>query len=507
MQTPRESQDGVQPSSIASARGNSVGHSESNSKAEANKEHNEHPKDNADIISPAQPSGTDDKAVTEGLFVSTSNDTAANKSDVVRTSSKRGGGGDGPYSNVDATDASTVDTYRPDPYDFGRHRRDNVSKKQMKIEHPKGNKRKLKKFYNRQNELIDQFLGAEDEERQQVAEDARMGPKIKFAVNASFTVNFCLFVIQLYAAVSTGSLSLFATAADAFMDLVSSFVMLITSRMAARPSVYKYPVGRTRIETIGIILFCALMTTVAIQLLVESGRSLGEGKRASEQLHIIPIVIVGVAIFAKASLMIYCFAYRKFPSVHVFFIDHRNDIVVNSFGLIMSVVGDRFVWYLDPIGAICIALLILLSWVSNAFEQVWLLVGKSAPRDFVSKLIYMAMTHDTRILKVDTCRAYHAGQNYYVEIDIVMDETTPLRISHDVAQELQRKVEGLSDVERAFVHVDYSEAHDPHEEHKPLYERLSKKPQKRTLKDILLRTKKETADVTETEISSGRNSA
>ncbi|KAJ3943452.1 uncharacterized protein N0V96_006377 [Colletotrichum fioriniae] len=497
MQTPRESQDGVQPSSIASARGNSVGHSESNSKAEANKEHNEHLKGSADIISPVQPSGTDDKAVTEGLFVSTSNDTAANKSDVVRTSSKRGGG-DGPYSNVDATDASTVDTYRPDPYDFGRHRRDNVSKKQMKIEHPKGNKRKLKKFYNRQNELIDQFLGAEDEERQQVAEDARMGPKIKFAVNASFTVNFCLFVIQLYAAVSTGSLS---------MDLVSSFVMLITSKMAARPSVYKYPVGRTRIETIGIILFCALMTTVAIQLLVESGRSLGEGKRASEQLHIIPIVIVGVAIFAKASLMIYCFAYRKFPSVHVFFIDHRNDIVVNSFGLIMSVVGDRFVWYLDPIGAICIALLILFSWVSNAFEQVWLLVGKSAPRDFVSKLIYMAMTHDTRILKVDTCRAYHAGQNYYVEIDIVMDETTPLRISHDVAQELQRKVEGLSDVERAFVHVDYSEAHDPHEEHKPLYERLSKKPQKRTLKDILLRTKKDTADVTETEISSGRNSA
>lgn len=52
------------------------------------------------------------------------------------------------------------------------------------------------------------------------------------------------------------------------MDLVSSFIMLITSRMAARPSVYKFPVGRKRIETLGIILFCALMTTVAVQLLV-----------------------------------------------------------------------------------------------------------------------------------------------------------------------------------------------------------------------------------------------
>ena len=83
-------------------------------------------------------------------------------------------------------------------------------------------------------------------------------------------------------------------------------------------------------------------------------------------------------------------------------IDHRNDIAVNIFGLIMSVVGDRFVWYLDPIGAICIALLILFSWVANAFEQVWLLVGKSAPKEFVSKLIYMTMTHDSQILKVDT---------------------------------------------------------------------------------------------------------
>ncbi|KZL78295.1 cation diffusion facilitator 1 (cation efflux family protein) [Colletotrichum tofieldiae] len=499
MHTPRESQDAGQPSSIASAQRNSVGHPESSSNGEAEKELKDHHEDNTDIISPAPASGTDSKVATEGLFAATSNDTP-NKNEVVRTSSR------GPYANVDAADAFTVDTYRPDPYDFGRHRRDNVSKKQMAIEHPKGNKRKLKKFYNRQNELIDQFLGAEDEERQQVAEDARMGPKIKFAVNASFTVNFCLFVIQLYAAVSTGSLSLFATAADAFMDLVSSFVMLITSRMAAKPSIYKYPVGRTRIETIGIILFCALMTTVAIQLLVESGRSLAEGQRASQQLHVVPIVIVGVAIFAKGSLMVYCFAYRKYPSVHVFFIDHRNDIVVNSFGLVMSVVGDRFVWYLDPIGAICIALLILFSWVSNAFDQVWLLVGKSAPRDFVSKLIYMALTHDTRILKVDTCRAYHAGQKYYVEIDIVMDESTPLKISHDVAQDLQRKVEGLGDVERAFVHVDYSEAHDPHEEHKPLYERQSKKP-RRTLKDILLRTKKDTAQVSETEISSGRSSA
>ncbi|KAK8046536.1 cation efflux family protein [Apiospora saccharicola] len=379
-----------------------------------------------------------------------------------------------------ADDAIGLGLGLADPLNFGRHRRDNVTQRQMKIDHPQGNKRKLKKFYTRQNELIDRFLGADDEEQLKVEEDARVAPKIKFAVAGSFVVNFCLFVIQLYAAVSTGSLSLFATAADAFMDLVSSFVMLITSWLAARASVYAYPVGRTRIETIGIILFCALMTTVAIQLLVESARTLGGGATESKELHIIPIVFVAVAICAKSTPD--AWLNPTLPQI-----DHRNDIVVNIFGLVMSVVGNRVVWYLDPIGAICIALLILFSWVANAFEQVWLLVGKAAPRDFVSKLIYMSMTHDSRIHKVETCRAYHAGQKYYVEVDIIMDQDIPLRVSHDVSQTLQRKLEGLGDVERAFVHVDYDDDHDIHEEHKPLYEK-NKKP-RRSLKEVLLGAK------------------
>ncbi|KAE9972061.1 hypothetical protein BLS_004201 [Venturia inaequalis] len=267
------------------------------------------------------------------------------------------------------------------------------------------------------------------------------GPKIKFAIYMSSGVNFCLFVIQMYAAITMGSLSLFATAADAFMDLVSSCVML----------------GRTRIETIGIILFCALMTTVAVQLLIESGRALGAGAKHSEPLQIVPLVCVGVAIFSKFCMMVYCLFLRRYPACRVFFIDHRNDIVVNLFGLIMSIVGTRLVWWLDPFGAICIGLLIMFS---------WLLVGKGAPKEFISKVLYMTLTHDSQILKVDTCRAYHAGEKYYVELDIIMDENAPLKLTHDVSQTLQRKIEGLEDVERAFVHVDYDEDHDPHEEHK-----------------------------------------
>jgi len=80
-----------------------------------------------------------------------------------------------------------------------------------------------------------------------------------------------------------------------------------------------------------------------------------------------------------------------------------------------------------------------------------------------------------------------------------MDESTPLKISHDVAQTLQRKVEGLADVERAFVHVDYEDEHDIHEEHKPLYEKKSKKEKENkarpTLRERFMKARKPTADI------------
>lgn len=71
----------------------------------------------------------------------------------------------------------------------------------------KQNRKKVKRFYTKQNELIDQFLGVEEEEQNASDEEIRMRPRIRFAVYASFTANLCLFVIQMYAAISTGSLS------------------------------------------------------------------------------------------------------------------------------------------------------------------------------------------------------------------------------------------------------------------------------------------------------------
>jgi hypothetical protein len=117
---------------------------------------------------------------------------------------------------------SGITANNADPYSLANSKKEDISIAALRREHPASKRtrqvKKIKSYYNRQNALIDAYLGSNDEEAAEVEDTLQNGGKVKFAVNASFTVNFCLFIIQVYAAVSTGSLALFATAADAFVS-------------------------------------------------------------------------------------------------------------------------------------------------------------------------------------------------------------------------------------------------------------------------------------------------
>ena len=71
------------------------------------------------------------------------------------------------------------------------------------------------------------------------------------------------------------------------------------------------------------------------------------------------------------------------------------------------------------------------------------------------------MTHSPMIKAIDTVRAYYSGPRIIVEVDVVIDRHETVIGAHDVAEELQIKLESLPDVERAYVHIDYETSHKP----------------------------------------------
>jgi len=328
----------------------------------------------------------------------------------------------------------------------------------------RGGGKRLAKYQLRQNDLISALLKPMEEHTEDAKneeEEARL--PIKIAIYASLICNFALSVLQLYAAISSVSLSLLATGIDSVFDFGSNVVLFWLHRKAAKLDTNKWPVGGARLETIGNIVYGALMGSVNLVVIVEALRTLvsKHGDKLNA-FHLPSIIAVAVALGVKFLLFLYSYSLRSNSSqVQVLWQDHRNDLWINTFGILMSTGGSKLRWYLDPMGAIIIALGIIISWGRTVYTEFELLAGKSAPHDFLQLLIYKAATFSEDIEKIDTVRAYHSGPDYFVEVDIVMDGNTPLWKAHDISQQLQDKIEVLPNVERAFVHVDHEYTHVP----------------------------------------------
>jgi cation diffusion facilitator family transporter len=329
--------------------------------------------------------------------------------------------------------------------------------------------RKIQKFYETQNENIERMLKPVADHRAEAKQEAGEDHlKFQIAVYGSFVANIALAALQLYGAISSGSLSLFTTMADAIFDPMSNVTLIVTNRAVKRVDPNRFPSGKARLETVGNIVFCFLMTAVSFILVAFSVRELVQGSNADTKSFYLPSVIaVAVAFTTKLVLFLYCWSLKdKYSQINILWQDHRNDLLINGFGILTSVGGSKLKWWIDPMGAIILSCLISVIWLRTAFSEFLLLVGVTASVEIQQLITYVCLTHSPEIEGIDTVRVYHSGPRLIAEVDIVMNAASSLRDTHDVAEELQIKLEDLPDIERAYVHVDYETTHKPEHAYK-----------------------------------------
>ena len=281
------------------------------------------------------------------------------------------------------------------------------------------------------------------------------------ALRISFYVNVLLLAVKIFASVQSGSLSIITSALDSFLDLVSGLILYFTDKHMQNMNKYLYPIGKSRMQPLGILVFACIMGTLGFQVFIEGVQQLvgKEHTHHLEDLQLVIGVMIGV-IVVKFFLFLYCRGSWN-RSVQTYAQDHRNDVITNTFGLIAAIIGDRLYYWVDPLGAMILAAYIVQNWSVTALENIKAMVGLSAPPEFLTKLTYLAWNSDPRILGVDTVRAYTFGPAFFVEVDVVLPEDMSVRVAHDIGESLQDRIEKLPEVERAFVHIDFETDHQP----------------------------------------------
>jgi len=284
---------------------------------------------------------------------------------------------------------------------------------------------------------------------------------VTVAIYINLVANVVLLAAKIAVIVLTDSLSVLASLVDAALDFLSTAIVWATTYLIARNDQYAYPIGRRRLEPVGVLVFSVIMITSFFQVGLECINRLTSDDHSIVELSIPAVAIMLSTVVIKGFCYFWCRLVKN-SSVQALAQDAATDVVFNTFSIIFPLVGFYAkVWWLDALGGLLLSCYVIYNWSSSAGEHIRHLSGAVATADDRNVLLYLTMRFARTIRYIQGLQAYHAGDKLNVEVDIVLEENMSLRDSHDLSESLQYVLESVPNVDRAFVHSDYKRENLP----------------------------------------------
>lgn len=158
-------------------------------------------------------------------------------------------------------------------------------------------------------------------------------PIVKLALYVNLAANTALLILKIIVTIMTSSLSVIASLVDAALDFLSTAIVWFTSWMIARQDRYAYPVGRRRLEPIGVLVFSVIMITSFFQVCIEAFSRLTGPDHTVVQLTVPAIAIMSSTVVIKGLCWLWCRLIRN-SSVQALAQDAETDVVFNIFSII-----------------------------------------------------------------------------------------------------------------------------------------------------------------------------
>ncbi|ORY16102.1 cation diffusion facilitator 10 [Clohesyomyces aquaticus] len=287
-------------------------------------------------------------------------------------------------------------------------------------------------------------------------EQDSQSPIVKLAIYINLAANTALLIMKIIVTIMTSSLSVIASLVDGALDFLSTAIVWGTSHFISRTDQYAYPVGRRRLEPIGVLVFSIIMVTSFFQVSIEGVSRLAGADRIIVQLTYPAIAIMAGTVIIKFLCWLWCRLIRN-SSVQALAQDAMTDVVFNIFSIIFPLIGYYAgIWWLDPLGGIVLSFYVIINWSRTSATHIRNLTGAACSADERNILLYLTMRFAKTVKQIQGIQAYHAGDKLNVEVDVVLDENMSLRDSHDLGESLQYVLESVPYVDRAFVHLDYT---------------------------------------------------
>lgn len=277
----------------------------------------------------------------------------------------------------------------------------------------------------------------------------------ELAAFVSFLANILLFLLKLTAGLLSGSLAVLSSALDSFNDMISYFLGYYSIKETSRGPDFDHPFGHRRMEPLAGIILAILAGVLSIEIL----RSAFTNIFLEE--HILAITeftfaVLAITVIIKAVMYFYLKKKAKktmSTALDAMAVDSRNDVLSNSvaiFGVAAAYLGQVL---FDNLAAILIAVYIAYSGYIVAKKNFDYIVGARPEEKIMESIKKKAKIRGVK--KVGRIRAHYVGDRVHAEVEVSLSKNINGPESHDIGVKVQKSVESLKIVSRAFVHINY----------------------------------------------------
>ena len=274
------------------------------------------------------------------------------------------------------------------------------------------------------------------------------------ALIITLTGNLILAASKSGAAFLSGSVALYADAANSVSDVIYSLLMVLGLWVAQQPPDISHPQGHSRFEPLVGLMVTLSMGFAGYEAARQSVGRFMQGGMAVELGWPTAVLLFSAAV--KAGMFIYIRGIAETlgsPTLATTAQDHLSDVMTST-AAFLGAVGSRYVHPLtDPIGGILVSLWIFRAAISAGKENLGFLTGAGASEDVRKQVVNVAQSVPG-VQRVHHMMTEYVGPRLVVDMHINVNGSMSVDQAHAIEDEVVTRLEHLPEVDRAYVHVE-----------------------------------------------------
>lgn len=268
-------------------------------------------------------------------------------------------------------------------------------------------------------------------------------------------LNSFLFIIKFIIGLITNSLIVISDSINSLTDILASIGIHFSVKVSEKEADKDHPFGHRRAEVVAGLIVAIFTGIVGFQVIKSAISEYFNPTILFKPYLALTVIIITLAV---KSFMFFYFKNKgeklKSPAIMATSIDAKNDVIISIIAILgITLQIFNSLDYVDNIVAIILGLYIIYSGYNFGRENIDYLMGKS-PDDEKLDEIKKAALKVKGVKGLNDVRAHYFGNYVHVEIHVEVNKDLTTSKSHDIGKDVQRNIEAIDYVDRAFVHID-----------------------------------------------------